>query len=138
MPINMTQGHAFQKVGCIFFQNLNPIMANCMLHCLKSCQGLQIMACNANHEMMEKTYTCNIVSVISQIFKMRVLACSNKDSNNFKREFLIRSIKCPEIKVRCAQIEMLSELDLKRIWGGEKPTFKKMNCTYFKLLTKAS
>jgi hypothetical protein len=96
------------------------------------------MACNANHEMMEKTYTCNIVSVISQIFKMRVLACSNKDSNNFKREFLIRSIKCPEIKVRCAQIEMLSELDLKRIWGGEKPTFKKMNCTYFKLLTKAS
>jgi hypothetical protein len=55
------------------------------------------MACNANHEMMEKTYTCNIVSVISQNFEMRVVVWSNKDSNNFKREFLIRSNKDPEI-----------------------------------------
>lgn len=88
--------------------------------------------------MMENTYACNIVSVISQNFEMRILVWSNKDSNNIKREFLIRSNKDPKIKVRCAQIEILNELDLKRIWGVEKPTFKKMNCTYFKLLTKAS
>jgi hypothetical protein len=50
------------------------------------------MACNADHEMMEKTCK-HIVSVISQNYEMRVLVWSNKDSNNIKREFLIQSTR---------------------------------------------
>jgi hypothetical protein len=77
-----------------------------------------------------------MVDVRSQNPQIRVLMWSNKNPNIFEGEFLIWSNKDPKIKVRYAQVEILNELDLKSIWGGESQPLRIRNL-FFKSLTKA-
>jgi hypothetical protein len=77
-----------------------------------------------------------MVDVRSQNLQIRVLMWSNKNPNIFKREFLIWSNKDIKIKARYAQVEILNELDLKSIWGGESQTLRIRNL-FLKSLTKA-
>ncbi len=45
---------------------------------------------------------------------------SKKDPNTLKREFLIWSNRDTTFNATCTELEILHELDLKSIWGGDK------------------
>jgi hypothetical protein len=61
-----------------------------------------------------------MVRIILENIQMKVLMWSNKDPNTLKREFLIWSKRDLTFIATCSELEILLELDLKSIWGGEK------------------